>query len=393
MIEYVKCNNCNTITLESDLEGFDGSDGHRKGCPVCKIDHYLMDVNVVPKGSTLMYSKLINYKYNGLFFGKRNIARLDLNTNERIANFKNSLQSQMWLPSDFDIATDAIPFALMNEQRRTQYLKNLKFQTMADSLATRAIVECFLKITSDPELESYWVWHSFTENIHSQSYADIIKALPVDASKEFDTILDDDNIMNRSKTILQHFDNLAENPNKETLLLGLFALVVLEGALFQSSFVTSYAFAEEHNMTETGKVIQRIDLDENVHLATGKYLIKYLLKEKEYQEIYDKNLPTILDMFKLALCTDETWADYVLDVPLRKLNSDSMKQYIRYNMYELMNYLKLPNIVSRTTNPFTWLTKYKNTKNLQISLNETSGTNYLLGALDKELDTNTLFGD
>lgn len=343
---------------------------------------------------TLMDAGQINYNTNGLFFGKRNISRLDLETNHRILKYQQALQGQFWLPSDFTISNDSVSFAMLSKELKDTYLKNLRFQTMADSLATRTIVECFLPLTSDPELERYWIWHSLTESIHSSSYADIIKALPVDAKEEFDSIIDNDIIMGRASEILKHFDVLVNNKNPENLLMALYALVVLEGALFQSSFVVSYAFAEEHGMTETGKVIQRIDLDENVHLSTGKYLIKELLKDGKYKEIQERRMPDILKMFNVALSTDEEWSEYVLESPMQTVNSTTLKMYVRYNMHSLMSFLGLPPIlVGEFTNPFPFLLKYKHTKNLQISLNETSGTNYLLGKLNMEVGINEIIKD
>jgi len=336
---------------------------------------------------TLMDEGQIDYSSNGLFFGKRNIARLDLETNKFISKLQKTLQGQFWLPSDFSISNDSPKYAVMSKSLKEDYLKNLKFQTMVDSLATRAIVECFLPVTSDPELESYWVWHSLTENIHSQSYADIIKALPVDAKEEFDDIIINDNIMNRASDIVHHLDNLMNNKTPENLLMALYALVVMEGALFQSSFVVSYAYAEDYGMTETGKVIQRIDLDENVHLTAGKYLIKSLLALPEYKEIYTRRLDDIVAMFSDAMATDEAWIDYCITTPMKSLNKETLKAYVRYNISSLMRYMGLPNILpDKLTNPLTFISKYKNTKNLQISLNETSGTNYLLGKIDQSIN-------
>ena len=340
---------------------------------------------------TLMDEGLIDYGTNGLFFGKRNIARLDIGTNDQVNKLYKTLQGQLWFPSDFSISDDSPRYAVLPKNRKIDYLKNLKFQTMVDSLATRAIVECFLPVTSDPELENWWVLHSFTESIHSLSYADIIKALPVDAQKEFDDIIVNDNIMGRAENIIYHLDNLMNEKTKENLLMALYALVVMEGALFQSSFVVSYSFAEEFGMTETAKVIQRIDLDENMHLTMGKYLIKTLLKEEEYREIYERRLDDILEMFKVAMVTDEEWSEYCLPEPMKTINSTTLKMYVRYNIAELMKYLKLPSILPNDLeNPLTFISKYKNTKNLQISLNETSGTNYLLGKINNELNTNEL---
>jgi len=42
--EEVKCNNCNFIGVEDDLEILKDNTEYFKGCPNCKTDSYLMDV-------------------------------------------------------------------------------------------------------------------------------------------------------------------------------------------------------------------------------------------------------------------------------------------------------------------------------------------------------------
>jgi len=41
---FVKCNNCDFIGDEDDLEMFKDKEGYFKGCPNCKKDSYLMDI-------------------------------------------------------------------------------------------------------------------------------------------------------------------------------------------------------------------------------------------------------------------------------------------------------------------------------------------------------------
>ena len=330
----------------------------------------------------------IDFAKNSLFFGNKNIMRLELETDVDIEKKRAALRNALWFSSDFSLVNDAVAFSLMPPEKKNMFLKNLKFQQFADSLAARTISTVFMPVTSDPLLEAYWVECSFSESVHVASYADIIKALPVDAKKEFDEIIIDKNIIKRGEEIVKRFEDLLNNQNEETLLMALYALSVLEGCLFQSSFITSFSFAESYGMTEIGKVIQKIQADENIHFSMDAYLIKSLLKDKRYQKIQEENKSFINDMFATAMKIDYDWIDYVVTEPTPTINNESMKQYVRYNTKKSMDILGLDSsFISQTDNPFDWSKKYLNTKGLQTSLNETSGTSYMIGIVKDNLNT------
>jgi ribonucleotide reductase beta subunit family protein with ferritin-like domain len=58
--------------------------------------------------------------------------------------------------TDFSYIEDAKDYALMEPKLRELFLKNLKFQQMADSAAARSVAECFIPCTTNPQIESWW---------------------------------------------------------------------------------------------------------------------------------------------------------------------------------------------------------------------------------------------
>jgi len=218
----------------------------------------------------------IDFTKEPLFFGTgRNIARLDLSIEEWITKATDRLQGKLWFPSDFDLSQASVDYATMRDELKALYLKNLEFQQEVDSLATRSVVEMFLPITTNPQMERFWVLHGFTESIHSLAYADIVKALPINAEKEFDTIMVNDNIQRRARMIIEVFEELyqqnammiAGHPgyniekHKESFVLALYGLNILENILFDTSFNTSFAFAKNGMMDGPAKIIAKINAD------------------------------------------------------------------------------------------------------------------------------------
>ena len=51
MTEAVKCNDCQFISEEDDLEILKDNTEYFKGCPNCKTDSYLMDIETINQES------------------------------------------------------------------------------------------------------------------------------------------------------------------------------------------------------------------------------------------------------------------------------------------------------------------------------------------------------
>ena len=115
------------------------------------------------------------------------------------------------------------------------------------------------------------VWE-FMEMIHSRSYTYIIKNVYSDPSEVFDTILDDENILDRASSVTQSYDDFIEllismmvvpcGIWQEKVISGQFERVelkrklyravanvnILEGIRFYVSFACSFAFGENKLM-------------------------------------------------------------------------------------------------------------------------------------------------
>ena len=224
----------------------------------------------------------INFKEEPLLLGSgRNVSRLDLNIEQHIVKMTDNALAKMWFSHDFSYKADAEGYMKMPKALQKMYLKNFKFQTVMDSVASRTIAEVFSPITTNPMLEGWWTLHTFFEsNIHSKTYADIIKALPIDAVKEFDNIMINKDIISRAAVVYDVFNeaveynaryvlrsnpqclvNYNEDTHKKHIVKSLYALVILEAIFFKSSFITSFAFKENGLMTPSIDAISKIAVD------------------------------------------------------------------------------------------------------------------------------------
>src|SRR5210317_1873507 len=154
-------------------------------------------------------SKKLDSTKQSMFFGE------DLAV-QRYDTFKYPLfdkltQQQLgffWRPEEISLQKDRNDYAQLSESQKFIFTSNLKYQTMLDSVQGRGPCLAFLPFVSIPELEGCIVTWDFMETIHSRSYTYIIKNLYSDPSEVFDTIMGDEKIQERSKSITKTYDDL-----------------------------------------------------------------------------------------------------------------------------------------------------------------------------------------
>jgi len=351
----------------------------------------------------LIADKQIDFTKEPLFLGSgRNIIRLDLNVEQWIQKATDRALGLTWFKHDFSYTQDAKDFEQLTPELKVLYLKNLKFQQFLDSLATRTVTEVFKPVTTNPQLESWWTIHGFQEDIHHQSYAELIKALPVNSTKIFDDIMINPHILKRGKIIVNCFeDTIVHNAkmslqledynvedHKRSIIKSLYALNILENGLFQTSFITTFAFAENGIMESSGKSMGKIAKDEDNHAAMTVYLINRLKKNDDWKYLFKELEEEVTGMYLNAYEADKLWIEYLFEEHARLLGlSDKvLLEYSTYNIHKAMAAVGHPQFVEKiNNNPCSWAVKYTKTSNLQVALNESDGVNYLLGALNKDM--------
>lgn len=347
--------------------------------------------------------KQINFEGEPWFLGAgRNVLRLDLNIEQHIQKMTDNAIGLMWFKQDYSYKSDAVDYSTMSPKLQVLFLKNLKFQTLWDSVASRTVSEVFLPVTTNPQLETWWTQHAFFEaNIHSATYAEIIKALPVDAKEVFDDIMVNDHILRRAKPIVEIFDNTVMWNARKTLDIGydlfehkksifksLYALNILEAMLFKTSFLTSFAFKENGMMDTTGIAIGKINLDEINHYGMTVHLIKGLLNSPDWIHAFKAVEEEIYELYAGVVEADGEWADYLfIDKPqLLGLNATVLKEYVSYNMRIVMSATGLtPPENAATKDPCIWARAYSKPSSIQTAQKEKDNANYLLGKLNKHI--------
>ena len=354
-------------------------------------------------------NKVIDFESEPLMLGTGvNVVRLDMNLDPFLERLFDRALGLMWFKNDFSYADDGACYNNLPQELKDLFLKNLKFQTLLDSIAARTVAEVFIPISTNGQNETWLYLHSFFEGaIHSPTYAEIVKALPLDAKKIFDDIMINSNIIDRGRDITDVFNETVKynsrmilkdeidveynvDEHKKLIVLSLYALNILEAMLFQSSFLVSFAFKENGMMNATGDAITKISLDEKQHYAYTVYMINKHKKDPEWTHIFNEVEDKVIDLYSRAIKADYLWIDYVFEdgAKLLGISNQILKHFVDYNAYKVMSAIGLKPLTNKSDNPCSWADKYTKIDNIQTAQKEKEGISYKLGIIDTTMTNN-----
>ena len=375
------------------------------------------------KGMTVFNTQEVDTKKQPMFFGKPlGVQRYD---NFKYPAFENLTKSQLgyfWRPEEVSLQKDRSDYGTLRLEQKHIFTSNLKYQTMLDSVQGRAPGMAFLPYCSLPELESCMEVWSFMEMIHSRSYTYIVKNVYSDASEVFDTILRDEKILERAKSVTQSYDDFIHDAQewgsgcmwtasgrgsptsewclkdlKRKLYRAVANVNILEGIRFYVSFACSFAFGELKLMEGSAKIISLIARDENQHLALTQNIINNWRKgdDKEMQEIVKEEEEWTYGMFDKCVNEEKKWADYLFkDGSMIGLNDKLLQQYVEWIANKRLRAIGLKPVydIPLKNNPLPWTEHWISSKGLQVAPQETEVESYVVGGIKQDVKKDTFSG-
>tara|TARA_B100002019_G_C21253261_1_gene592393 strand:- start:531 stop:1694 length:1164 start_codon:yes stop_codon:yes gene_type:complete len=340
-------------------------------------------------------------------------------------DFDRLTQSQLgffWRPEEVSLQKDRADYKTLNEQQKHIYTSNLKYQILLDSVQGRGPSMAFAPYCSLPELEGcIGVWN-FMEQIHSRSYTHIIKNVYADPSEVFDTVLDDEKILARAKSVCKAYNDFIEvstewansnlwkedwkdsptsrwtlNDVKRRLYLAVANVNILEGIRFYVSFACSFAFGELKLMEGSAKIISLISRDESQHLNITQKILKKWADgdDPEMQEIAEEEKENVRQMFAAAVAEEKEWANYLFSQgSMIGLNERLLSQYVEWTANRRMKAIGLAPMydIPAKNNPLPWTNHWLNSKGQQNAPQETEIESYIVGGIKQDVEANTFAG-
>jgi ribonucleoside-diphosphate reductase beta chain len=375
------------------------------------------------KGMTVFNTEQVNNKKQPMFFGKPlGIQRYDSYKYPIFDKLTTQQLGYFWRPEEVSLQKDRGDYQTLRGEQKHIYTSNLKYQIMLDSVQGRGPGLAFLPYCSLPELEACMTVWEFMEMIHSRSYTYIIKNIYSDPSEVFDTIITDERILERAKSVTESYDDfitaaqnygasnqwmyqledvpLAKdtlNDVKRKLYRAIANVNILEGIRFYVSFACSFAFGELKLMEGSAKIISLIARDENQHLALTQNIMNKWREgdDPEMQQIAKEEEEWVYAMFDRAVNEEKRWADYLFkDGSMIGLNDKLLQQYVEWIANRRLKAigLKPQYDIAANNNPLPWTQHWISSKGLQVAPQETEVESYVVGGIRQDVKKDTFSG-
>ncbi len=372
---------------------------------------------------TVFNTEKVDTKKQPMFFGKPlGIQRYDSYKYPVFDKLTTQQLGYFWRPEEVSLQKDRGDYQTLRPEQKHIYTSNLKYQIMLDSIQGRGPGMAFIPYCSLPELEACMEVWGFMEMIHSRSYTYIIKNVYSDPSEVFDTIIGDERILERAKSVTESYDDFIQsaqqygvsdawmhnlegvsyaketvNDVKRKLYRAIANVNILEGIRFYVSFACSFAFGELKLMEGSAKIISLIARDENQHLAITQNILNKWRDgdDPEMKQIMKEEEEWTYAMFDRAVNEEKRWADYLFkDGSMIGLNDKLLQQYVEWIANRRLKAigLKPQYDISANNNPLPWTQHWISSKGLQVAPQETEVESYVVGGIKQDVTKNTFSG-
>ena len=375
------------------------------------------------KGMTVFNTNEVDTKKQPMFFGKPlGVQRYDSYKYPAFENLTKQQLGYFWRPEEVSLQKDRGDFQTLRLEQKHIYTSNLKYQIMLDSVQGRAPSMAFLPYCSLPELEACMEVWGFMEMIHSRSYTYVIKNIYSDPSEVFDTIIRDEKILERAKSVTESYDTFIKQAQewasgcmwhpdskgsptakwclkdlKRSLYRAVANVNILEGIRFYVSFACSFAFGELKLMEGSAKIISLIARDENQHLALTQNILNNWRKgdDPEMKVIMKEEEEWTYKMFDKCVNEEKKWADYLFkDGTMIGLNEKLLHKYVEWIANKRLRSIgfKPQYDVPAKNNPLPWTEHWISSKGLQVAPQETEVESYVVGGIKQDVKKDTFSG-
>jgi ribonucleoside-diphosphate reductase beta chain len=371
------------------------------------------------QGMTVFNTQEVDAKKQPMFFGSPlGVQRYD---SYKYPVFDKLTQQQLgyfWRPEEVSLQKDRADYQTLRPEQKHIFTSNLKYQILLDSVQGRGPGMAFIPYCSLPELEACMTVWEFMEMIHSRSYTYIIKNVYSDPSEVFDSILNNDKILERASSVTGAYDDFINsaqfygNSNlwihaqegagtakderyelKRKLYRAIANVNILEGIRFYVSFACSFAFGELKLMEGSAKIISLIARDENQHLVITQNILNKWREgdDPEMQQIAKEEEEWVRSAFDNCVNEEKRWAEYLFkDGSMIGLNDKLLWSYVEWIANRRMKAIGIKPLydISAKNNPLPWTSHWIESKGLQVAPQESEAESYLVGGIKQDMTSN-----
>jgi ribonucleotide reductase beta subunit family protein with ferritin-like domain len=259
--------------------------------------------------------------------------------------YKKALAS-FWVSEAIDLASDSVGFERLSSDERAFLLMVLAFFAGSDGVVLENLVCRFYNEVQQAEVRLFYGLQIAVENIHSETYTELIRAYERDAdarARLFRAIDDMPAVKAKADWALRWLSSDASFARR------LIAFAAVEGILFSSSFCAIFYLRKRSlqlpGLFQSNDYIAR---DEALHTQFACLLHSQLQPHNQCSQA------EILEIIRSAVEVEEVFVRAALARPILGMNAESMILYVRYVADVLLLMLGCPRFYN-VENPFPFM--------------------------------------
>lgn len=309
--------------------------------------------------------------------------------------------AQIWGHTEIDLTQDRQDMLTAPQELVDLMVQNITWQSLADSVASRAIGSVLMSNISNSTLQDLYNAIIFFESIHTLTYQHIIRQTFVDPNQALIQGYSNLQAIKRSNVLVEAFDNLANSSTnsieekRKLVLFCVIAMYLLESINFPASFAVTFAIAERGWFQGISQDVVLIARDESLHARAGAVVLNIV--KKQWPETFEALKPQLKDMLRSVVEDEYAWADHLFSNGRQVigLNAQLLKEYVDYCAMPVAETLGIEPLKEIKDLPLPYMKDYLDSSRMQLAAQEIQLTSYLVNSVKSvsEEEMNTCLAD
>lgn len=299
-----------------------------------------------------------------------------------------------WDEGEIDLAQSRTDLEVCDKSTYDLMVKTLAYQWSLDSCACQAIAPLLAPFVSNSEYWAMIMKQSEIEVLHALTYSEIVRQCVKNPKDVFKEAMHNENILYRSKAVVEVFDELKEYSAKYTLGLveddlelrkvlvkALVALYALEGIEFMASFAVTFGLAEQQLFLGVAQLVQKIMSDEQLHVMMDRETVDIVMQDPKWVEAYNEVKPEIKTLLDEVVKQELDWNNYLFSEGRRVvgLTKDLLNEWVLFRSEPIYKHLGIEyDFASVNESPLPWMANWMDIDSQSNANQEQSNNNYRL---------------
>lgn len=298
-----------------------------------------------------------------------------------------------WMPTSIGMQKDIVQWKSpsITDDEKLVIKRCLGFFAGSESLVGNNLLLSIFKYITDAECRMYISRQQFEESLHNLTVVYCCDSLGLNIKEVYEAYnsipaikAKDDFLMEITANIHSNKFDITSKQGKQDLLKNLFIYyIICEGIFFYSGFAMLLSFGRQNKFPGISEQIQYTLRDEVIHIEFGTNLIKKI--KHDYPEIWTAGFQKqMMEYIDKAVELEIKYSEDVLPRGILGLNSTMFIDYIKYIANRRLTNLNLPEIYSKASSPFPWMSEIIDLPKVK-NFFETRVTEYQSGTIVDDL--------